>query len=132
MAAQDNTLIETCAAFTQLDAEILAYEKAYAPREDEPAEPPPHPRDGELDSLLDELCATRATSLDGISARLQALLHWAPYLIKEWQRGGYDRRMCAALLRDLQDMLHQEPQSDQRNSEEVDYASRGFGALGSS
>ena len=104
MAAYDDTaLIKACAAYTELEAEIGAYE---APL---PAEAPPHPRVGEIEGLLDRLCNTRATTLEGIAARLQWLLRWEPKLIENWQDGYHDVRMVAALLRDLQNVLRVEP-----------------------
>ena len=130
-AHDDNALIEACTAFTELDAEIIAYESAYFDEldaalnstvpevriwayENLPDDPPPHPRDGELKPMLDRLCATRATTLAGIAARVQALLRWEPGLIEEWQGGGCAERMCAALLRDLRDVLRVEAERDQQ------------------
>jgi len=105
-AHQDNQLIKACAAYTKLAAEVRAYEAGL------PAKAPPHPRYSELEGMLDLLCTTQATTLAGVAVRLQWLLRCEPTLIEERQNGGHAERMCAALLRDLRDVLRME--TDQR------------------
>jgi hypothetical protein len=52
--------------------------------------------------LLDRICAIRATTTEGLTARAKSLALWAPDLIHETTPDFcYDTRMAAALLRDM-------------------------------
>jgi len=96
---QDATLIAQCAAFDQLDEEIVKYYTALA---DDAGS---HERQDEYEALLIGLCRHRARTLAGIAARARTLLRCAPERFELHQADADDELLTAALLRDLASVL---------------------------
>lgn len=100
----DADLIQACRTFDALEARIGNYfSDGVTPIADEDerdrAMAPLH---AQQQQLLDVICATQATTPEGIIARASTIVGWDPDLASDAVAGDpWDRRLVAALLRDL-------------------------------
>ena len=95
-----------CAAFDQLDEELLEYYIALADDAGrDPGRIQPHGREDEYEALLSGLCRHRAQTLAGLAARTRTLLRCAPERFELHQALADDELLTAALLRDLASVL---------------------------
>ena len=83
--------------------------------------PPPHPRAGELEALLDQVCDLEASSLAGLAARTRAIRR-IRHAVDEFACDWHDEpwaRMRNAQVRDLHAILGVDDEGYQRAPAEV-------------
>ncbi len=99
----DAALVALCREFDALEQQIATIRATPgAAAEDEARQDAmAEPLTAQQENLLGPLCVARAVGLDGLKARANTIVRYAPDLAKDDPGGYIDGRLIAALLRDL-------------------------------
>jgi len=101
--ACDGELLVLLGRFDALEAKLrdLSAAGAYDPAVEDELAPRIDAAAADLAAMCDSICAAPARTLSGVLARARSLAAWAPHLCQPGLGRGLDRRLQAALLRDL-------------------------------
>ena len=100
---RDAKLIRMCGEFTELDRQQCAlYNAPDAPEDNALMDLALAPINECQGKLIDRICATPTTTLEGVQAKARSLLAFAPEMLDDDDfRATWDYRLVASILSDL-------------------------------